>query len=128
MEKPLETGDYAVADAKVYAFAERYWSEPDLRARIEAGDISGSLEEMGLSLRKGVEARIVANTDEVVYLAMPPDPNTEVADEGLRSVAGGAGTTSAIPLSTTATASTIPSCLGCASTVSSIQDVLPDPH
>ena len=124
----LEIDNYIDADAKVYAFAERYWSEPDVRERIESGDLSEALEELGVSLQDGAEARIVANTDEVVYFAMPPDPNTEIADEGLDAVAGGAGTTSAVPLSSASTASTIPSCLGCASSVSTVQDVLPDPH
>ena len=124
----LEIDDYIDADAKVYAFAERYWSEPDVRERIESGDLYEALEELGVSLQDGAEARVVANTGEVVYFAMPPDPNTDLADEGLDAVAGGAGTTSAVPLSSASTASTIPSCLGCASSVSTVQDVLPDPH
>ena len=112
------TEDYTAADTKVYAFAERYRSSAELRARIDSGDVSEALNELGVSLRDGVEARIVENTDEVVYFAMPPDPNASLSDEKLQFVSGGAGRGLG-PSGCASSASTFPSCLGCASSVSS---------
>ena len=46
----------------------------------------------------GVDTRIVANTTDTFHVVMPPDPNTEVSDEILSTVAGGstAGTASSL--------------------------------
>lgn len=72
--------------------ASRYRGDPDLRARVDAGDVSDLLTELGVSVPAGIEARIVANTADTIHFIFPPDPNAQVSDELLSVVAGGGKT------------------------------------
>ena len=86
-------------------------------SRVEPGtEPYAALEEMGIDLPSGVELRVSVNTKEDFHLVFPPDPNTELSDEMLGSVAGGntAGTASSVGCA--GTVSSLPSC---AMTVSS---------
>ena len=69
--------------------AQRYRDDPELRARIDSGDTADALAELGIDLPPDVDHRIVANTDDVYHLALPPDPNEAITDEALGSVSGG---------------------------------------
>ena len=66
-------------------FGERYRADAALRARIDGGDYSGLY---GM-VPDGVEVRVVSQSPERYYMAMPADPNSAVADWELRSVTGG---------------------------------------
>ena len=68
---------------------ERYRSDPDFRSRIDGGDVTEALSELEIDLPPGLEARVVANTDNTFHMVMPPDPNANLADEALSMVAGG---------------------------------------
>ena len=98
--------------------AARYRDDPDFRATL-SGDAREVLTGMGLTLPAGVEVRVHVNTADTLYLAMPPDPNVELADEALVAVAGGGatassmGTASSFSTLVVSTAST----LSCASTL-----------
>ena len=85
---------------------------PELRAELDA-DPRAFLAGRGMEFPAGAELRVAANTPEVFHLVMPSDPNATVSDEALSGVAGGS---SGRP-GCASTASTLPSCLGCASSV-----------
>ena len=69
-----------------------------------------ALAEMGIDVPPGVELQVSVNTQEDFHVVFPPDPNVELSDEMLVSVAGGntAGTASSIGCA--GTASSLPSC------------------
>ena len=81
----------------------RAYTDEEYRARLLA-DPSGVMREAGFEIPAGLEVRAVESTDTVLYLALPPKPSDELADEQLEQVTGGA------------TAGTV----GCAGTLSSL--------
>ena len=104
---------------RFHAFAARYREDPELRARIESGDLSDAVAGLGLPHPpEGKEVRIVADTLEVVHIIMPPDPNADLTDESLRAVAGGktAGTAASASSASTLACSCAPSSASTAST------------
>ena len=119
-----EWGGHSAMMGDLESLAERYRGDEELRARIDSGDAASALAEIGVEVPPGAEIRVVENTDSVYHVAMPADPSADLSDQALAPVAGGA-TADAVPLSSAATVSTIPSCIGCASTVSTKQNVLP---
>ena len=79
------------------------------------------LSELGIDLPADMDVNVVLNTRDTFHLAMPPDPNQELGDEALMSVAGGgkgvstagsAGSLSSVP----STVSSV-SCIGSAGSV-----------
>ena len=91
-----------------------YHRDAVLRARLDAGDTQAAIEAFRMrDVPPGMEVRVVAQSPEVYYLALPPDPNDTVSDSLLGAVVGGDGTTTA------SSAGTIPStistigCLSC---------------
>lgn len=72
--------------------AARYSQDPELRSRIDSGDVDGPLTDLGIRVPTGVEAKIVANTADTFHLVLPPNPNTELGEEALGAVAGGGKT------------------------------------
>ena len=66
------------------AFKKRFMSEP-----------KKVLAEFGMDLPAGLEVKVVENTDNVMYLTIPPNPKAmagELSDNQLDAVSGGAGT------------------------------------
>src|SRR3954453_22339526 len=83
----------------------RAWSDDEYKARLLA-EPNAVLQEAGIDVPPGVEFRIVENTDNVVYLPLPPTPTEDLSDEQLEQVSGGAtastaGTTSTLGTMTT---------------------------
>lgn len=113
---PPTAEEMTVVGDKLESFADDWRTDPALRARAARapGEV---LSERGLDIPTDRDMRIVANTDEVYYLTLPPDPNARLADENLRSVSGGANCLGSA--GTVSTAGTIPSTLGSSSTASS---------
>ena len=103
-----------------YEFAERYYGDASLQARVGAGDPEETLSHLGIDPPENVETRIVANTEEVVHFVFPPDPNTHLADEHLSVVAGGATGGSVGCASTIASFLSCLGSVGTASTASSV--------
>jgi hypothetical protein len=106
------------AERATKAFGEviaEAWADPGFKARLIA-EPRTVLAEHGVDLPANVEIRAVENTDNVVYLALPPKPKEELSDEALEAVAGGATAGSAGTVSTLGSAL---SCVGCASTLGS---------
>ena len=47
------------------------------------------LREHGIDVPEEVDVNVVLNTHDTFHLAMPPDPNHELSDEALSTIAGG---------------------------------------
>ena len=104
-------------------FADMYRSDEDFQSKVAADPI-GVFKTHGITFGdefSRAHIAVVANTEEVVHLVLPPDPNSNLSDEALADVQGGASASSAGTLGSMGTlaCSTIPSCLGSAGTASS---------
>ena len=100
---------------------ERYHTDPAFRRSVASGG-RAALAEMGLELPAGVDVKVVANTDERLYLPMPPNPNKDLSDQSLVSAFGGtdtAGTSGSV-----STVSTFPgACIFTALTASTLGSI-----
>ena len=65
-----------------------YRNDPEVRAELDA-DPRAFFAKQGYELPGGSEIRVVANTPDVVYMTLPPNPNEAISDEALTEVAGG---------------------------------------
>ena len=101
------------ADAYRDSTEMRALAGADPRAFLDAHGIADVVD--GNPRTKDMDVRIHANTDDVFHLPMPADPNAELVDEQLDTVAGGLKAYTAASAGTFA-CSTIPST---ASTMSS---------
>ena len=96
------------------ALVQRYHADPDYRRQVEADPVA-AFREQGMELPSDIAVRVLANTDDTLYMVLPPDPNMDLGDEMLTAIAGGgtvgcAGTlgslgSAACPTSTASSAS-----------------------
>lgn len=100
--------------AAAEGLAARYERDPELRARIDAGEAGEEIAALGLDIPEGVELKVVANTAEVFHVVFPLNPNRELSEETLNAIGGGktAGTGGC--------AGTLSSAGSCAMSVSSV--------
>ena len=101
--------------------ARNYRDDSDFRRRV-ASEPRAALAGVGLEIEPPeMEVRVRANTEDVVYVAMPPDPNVALRDDQSASVVGGTSTASTGGSAGTATTmSSIPSTISSASTASTL--------
>ena len=97
---------------------ERYHADPVYRRRVEADPVT-AFAEKGIDLPAGIEFRVVANTDERIYVPLPADPSLTLGDEALAAIAGGKTVGTASSISSTGTFL----CASVASTASTINTV-----
>lgn len=88
--------------AGMESFAERYRSDPGARSRLPE-----LARECGMEIPAGVEARVAEDSDDVMHVVLPPDPNDQLADESLGGVSGGSGVRAACLFTLISTVSTI---------------------
>lgn len=102
-------------------FDDRLVADEDYRGRLRS-DPRGVLADEGVDVPPGVDLRVVQNTDETCYLALPPDPNAYLADENLASVSGGRPATDgrSSTVSSAGSLATVPSCVSSALTLGSV--------
>lgn len=101
-------------------FGERYRADASLRDRIAAGDRA----DLDAEVRAGVEVRVVQQTPETHYLLLPPDPNEQLEDRTLESVAGGSsGNAPLSSVGTVGSLGSIPSTVSSAGSVGSVSSV-----
>ena len=118
-----------IADEKrfdmIAAIVERYHGDADFRTRIGRGDHADLFKEFGHPRLDGVDYRFLADTDELVHFVMPPDPNTDLADDQLSQISGGgcASTAGTIGSASTVLTFTSISTVGSASTLGSAGSV-----
>ena len=65
-----------------------YRNDPETQAELDA-DRRAFFAKQGYELAGESAVRVVANTPDVVYLPLPPNPNEAVSDELMMAVAGG---------------------------------------
>ncbi len=101
------------------ALGNQYRSDAGFRSKL-LSDPHGVLNEEGFGIPKGLEVRVVANTDELFHVTFPPDPNATMSDEALALVAGGGSTASSVGSAGSAsTAGTVISTVSSAGSVGS---------
>ena len=89
----METGAVRDAVESMERFADKYRKEPDLRARMEE-DPAAVLSDFGVDLSPGFDVRVVEDSADVFHVTLPLDPNVQLGDELLNTVAGGGKTAS----------------------------------
>ena len=81
----MKREEFQKAYAKLVAKA---WEDDDFKAKLFA-EPSVVFKENGVEMPEGVDVRLVENTAARVYFIFPPNPDGELTDEALDSVAGG---------------------------------------
>ncbi len=101
----------------MWQMARSYRDDPDFRARLDA-EPRAVLADGGIEIEPAeIDLRVWANTEDVFYVALPPDPNIVLLDESLQETAGG---TTAGTAACAGSASTFSCPIGSASTGSSV--------
>ena len=75
---------------KIKDFARQYQTDASFRADVDANP-HAAFRKIGLPIPEGTEVKFIQSTDSTTYVALPPDPNTEVQDESLENLAAGNG-------------------------------------
>ncbi len=87
----MEPGAVRDAVESMERFADKYRKEPDLRARMEE-DPAAVFADFGLDLPPYTDVRVVEDSADVFHVTLPLDPNVQLGDEQLNTVAGGGKT------------------------------------
>ena len=66
------------------------WADASFKQQLLA-DPTAVLKAEGVEIPAGYTIRVLENTDKVVNYVLPPNPNAELSDSELESVAGGKG-------------------------------------
>jgi hypothetical protein len=66
----------------------RAWSDAAFKKRLLAQP-TAVLKEAGLAVPKGVQFKVVENTERLIHLILPPASRGELAEEELVAVVGG---------------------------------------
>jgi hypothetical protein len=112
MEDPISADDFSRTMGRIAAKA---WSDAEFKKKLLA-DPAAIAQEFGLPVPSGIELRVVEDSPTVRHFVLPPRPNmSELSDEQLDQVAGGASVCSTTGLSTVPTVcSTTLNCGSCA--------------
>ena len=118
--------DYDQDGAEVFGeIAAAYSADPEFRHAVDDNPRE-AFAGKGLDIPPEVEIRVWVDTPGTRHLIMPPDPNGVLSDETLGGISGGARASTASSYGCASTASTIPSCLSSAGTLSSAGSAIPD--
>ena len=66
------------------------WADANFKQQLLA-DPAAALKAEGIEIPAGYTVRVLENTDKVLNYVLPPNPNAELSDAELESVAGGKG-------------------------------------
>jgi len=64
------------------------WADANFKQQLLA-DPAAALKAEGIEIPAGYTVRVLENTDKVLNYVLPPNPNAELSDAELESVAGG---------------------------------------
>ena len=110
-------GDHFGPWVSLQGLARRYHEDEALRARIDSGDIGSVLGELGFPpLPSDITVQVAIDSNEVMHVVLPPDPNTDLSDSALASISAGSTVSTA---GTVGTVSSLVSSVACFSTVGS---------
>ena len=107
-------GEYGDSYSRFLDFAGRYRSDDEFRSLVDHADGPGVFAAFGFddAAGDGIQVKVLANTDEVMYFVLPPDPNIDLSDDSLTQVTGGAscaGSAGCVGTASTLQCSTLPS-------------------
>ena len=105
--------------AWIHDLSNKYHSDPEFRKQLDENPLEG-LEEVGFELIPGIDVQITSDTHEVRHFVLPPDPNIELADEALGTIAAGSSAGSASSASSAGTLSSFLGTVSSASTAGSV--------
>lgn len=125
MDTPRKTPtpeDARIGQMRMHTFAEQYRSDEALRARCGSGELVEVVTEFGVANPSpGTEVRLVEDTDSIMHVVFPSDPNQSLSDDMLTGVSGGNVSLGQVTCAASAsTVGTIPSTVfsvGSASTI-----------
>jgi hypothetical protein len=78
-------------DQAIAKIIKRCWDDSKYQTRFMS-EPHAVLKEEGVDVPQGLTLKVVQNTENVHYLAIPPKPTDQLSDRDLEGVAGGAGT------------------------------------
>lgn len=91
--------------------------DPQFQMEIER-DAREAFTTRNLHVAPDVELQVHTNTEDLIHIVFPPDPNVDLSDEALSVVAGGKSASSAACGGSASSVCTAPSCASSASSAS----------
>jgi hypothetical protein len=64
------------------------WTDASFKKQLLADPVA-ALKASGLDVPRGLQVKVVENTDQVLHLVLPAKPRGEISEEDLERVAGG---------------------------------------
>jgi hypothetical protein len=64
------------------------WTDAQFKKRLLA-DPAAALKQQGLEVPRGLQVKVVENTDQVFHFTLPAKPSGEMSEKDLEKVAGG---------------------------------------
>ncbi len=79
-----------VQNDQITKILAKCWADASFKQQLLT-DPTAALKAEGVEIPAGYTVRVLENTDKVFNYVLPPNPNAELADSELESVAGGKG-------------------------------------
>ena len=76
--------------SQINAIVAKCWADESFKQKLLA-DSATALKEEGIEIPAGYTVNVLENSSKVINFVLPPNPNAELSDTELESVAGGKG-------------------------------------
>lgn len=77
-----------VQNSQINSILAKCWTDESFKQRLLT-DTDTALKAEGVEIPAGYTVRVLENTDKVINYILPPNPNAELSDSELETVAGG---------------------------------------
>jgi len=77
-----------VQNSQINNILTKCWADASFKKKLLI-DPTAILKAEGIEIPTGYTIRVLENTDKVINYVLPPNPNAELSDSELESVAGG---------------------------------------
>ena len=74
--------------SQINAIISKCWTDESFKQKLLA-DSATALKEEGIEIPAGYTVNVLENSSKVINFVLPPNPNAELSDAELESVAGG---------------------------------------